>query len=109
MRMRPRPSPPRPTLGSTQAGQLYLSRAELAAAAGISPATLARLIRVGLVEPAAPGASHFTATSASRLRRMWRLHVDLGVNLVGAAIVVDLLERLEGLEMDLARLRGGGP
>jgi chaperone modulatory protein CbpM len=107
--MRPRTSPPRPDPGPTQEGQLFLSRAELAAAAGISPAMLARLIRVGLVEPAAPGASHFTATTASRLRRMLRLHVDLGVNLVGAAIVVDLLERLERLEMDLARLRGGGP
>jgi chaperone modulatory protein CbpM len=109
MDMKPRTSPPRPTLQSAQEGQLYLSRAELAAAAGITPATLARLIRVGLVEPAAPGASYFTATSASRLRRMWRLHVDLGVNLVGAAIVVDLLQRLERLERELARRSGGGP
>jgi chaperone modulatory protein CbpM len=91
----------------TSEAQLYLSRVELAAAAGVSSTTLARLIRIGLVEPAAPGASLYTAECASRLRRMWRLHVDLGVNLVGAAIVVDLLERLERLEADLARLRAG--
>jgi len=30
-----------------------------------------------------------------RLRRMQRLRADLGVNLVGAAIIVDLVERLE--------------
>jgi chaperone modulatory protein CbpM len=86
---------------------MYLTREELAAVCGIHRTTLARLIRGGLIEPAAPGASHFTATSVWRLRRMLRLHADLGLNLVGAAIVVDLLERLEHLEADLARLRGG--
>jgi hypothetical protein len=38
---------------------------------------------------------------------MLRLHGDLGVNLVGAAIIVDLLERLDRLEVELARQRGG--
>jgi MerR HTH family regulatory protein len=86
---------------------MYLSHEELAAAVGIRQTTLTRLIRGGFIEPATPGASHFTAASAWRLRRMLRVHIDLGVNLVGAAIVVDLLERLEHLEADLARLRGG--
>jgi hypothetical protein len=33
-----------------------------------------------------------------RLRRVLRLRGDLGVNLVGAAIIVDLVERLDRLE-----------
>ena len=70
----------------------------LAAAAGISATRLQRLVELGLLEPAEPGADQFTAASAERLRRMLRLHRDLGVNLVGAAIVVDLLERLADLE-----------
>jgi hypothetical protein len=37
---------------------------------------------------------------------MLRLHRDLGVTLVGAAIVVDLLERIDRLERELARTRG---
>jgi chaperone modulatory protein CbpM len=83
----------------------YLSSEELAAAAGISSATLARLVRLGLVEPMAlrgndRGLPVFSAATASRLRRMLRLHRDLGVNLTGAAIIVDLVERLE-------RERGG--
>ena len=60
-------------------------------------------MRLGLVEPAAPGPREFTAATAARLRRMLRLHADLGVNLIGAAIIVDLLERLERLEAELAR------
>ena len=33
---------------------------------------------------------------------------DLGVNFTGAAIIVDLIERLEHLDAELARLRGQG-
>ena len=87
--------------------ELRLSADELAAAAGISPTMLARLVRLGLIEPVAEGSTEFTAASARRLRRMLRLRRDLGVNLTGAAILVDLLERLEQLEAELACLRGG--
>jgi hypothetical protein len=83
--------------------ELYLSAEELAAAAGIAPGRLARLVRLGLVEPAAPGARRFTGATAARLRRMLRLHGDLGVGLIGAAIIVDLLERLERVEAELMR------
>jgi DNA-binding transcriptional MerR regulator len=83
--------------------QSRLSTSELADAAGISEQHLTRLVRLGLVEPEATG---FTAATAARLRRMLRLHRDLGVTLVGAAIVVDLLERIDRLERELARTRG---
>ena len=89
------------------AGEMWLSREQLAAAAGISPARLARLIRLGLVEPAEAGPSEFAAAVAARVRRMLRLHDDLGVDLVGAAIITDLLERLDRMETELQRLRGG--
>jgi MerR family transcriptional regulator, heat shock protein HspR len=82
-----------------------LTGEELAAATGIRPATLARLVRLGLVEPVAPGAGEFPAATVGRLRRMLRLRADLGVNLTGAAIIVDLLERLERAEGELGRLR----
>jgi len=89
------------------AGEMWLSREQLAAAVGISPARLTRLIQLGLVEPAEPGPSEFAAAVAARLRRMLRLHDDLGVDLVGAAIITDLLERLDRMESELRRLRGG--
>jgi chaperone modulatory protein CbpM len=89
------------------ASELWLSREQLAAAAGISLAKLARLIRLGLVEPVESGPSEFAAAVAARVRRMLRLHDDLGVDLVGAAIITDLLERLDRMETELRRLRGG--
>jgi len=89
------------------AGERWLSREQLAAAARISPARLARLIQLGLVEPAEAGPSKFAAAMAARVKRMLRLHDDLGVDLVGAAIITDLLERLDRMETELRRLRGG--
>ena len=100
---------------SSARAELYLSGEELSAAAGISPATLARLVGLGVVEP--PGlvvterglsAPLFPAAAAARLRRIQRLHADLGVNFTGAAIIVDLLERLARLEAELSSRAAGG-
>lgn len=88
-------------------GEICLSLEELAAASDMRPGRVTRLVRLGLVEPIGPGANQFTAATAARLRRMLRLHDDLGVNLADAAIIVGLLERLDHLEAELARLRQG--
>jgi MerR HTH family regulatory protein len=93
-------------VSAPSAGEMWLSREQLAAAVGISPAMLSRLIRLGLVEPAAPGPDEFATAMATRLKRMLRLHDDLGVNLTGVAIIADLLERLDRMETELRRLRG---
>lgn len=82
-----------------------LTLEQLATACGISVVHLVRLVRVGVVEPEPPGSDVFTASAATRLRKMLRLRGDLGVNLAGAAIIVDLLARLDHLEAELARLR----
>jgi chaperone modulatory protein CbpM len=94
----PRTRPGAPTVDRSRRDEAYLSCEQLAHAAGISMVTLARLMRLGLVEPAPNPrglASTFSMATASRLRRMLRLHRDLGVNFTGAAIIVDLVERLE--------------
>jgi hypothetical protein len=82
-----------------------VSAHELAAVAGISDVMLRRVVRLGLVEPLVPGGSEFPAACAPRLKRMLRLRLELGLNLPGAAVVVDLLERLALLEAELGRLR----
>lgn len=86
---------------------MHLTADQLAAAAGLSVQMLARLVRFGLLEPLDPDGREYEAGTAARLRRMLRLRRDLGVNFTGAAIIVDLLERLERLESELIRLRGG--
>jgi hypothetical protein len=84
---------------------VYLSARELATASGITPALVTRLVKVGLVEAVAPGMDAFTTSTASRLRRMVRLRADLGVNFTGAAIIADLVQRLERLDAELIRVR----
>jgi hypothetical protein len=80
-----------------------LSAEAMAAAAGLTSDRLVHLIRLGVIEPVAPGANEFTAATAAKLRRMVRLRVDLGVGFVGASIIVDLLEQLERLEYRAGR------
>jgi chaperone modulatory protein CbpM len=79
---------------------------ELATAAGISRSSLGRLRRLGLIEPESPGADAFAATSIPRMRRMLRLRRELDLDLEAAALVVDLLERMDRLEAELSRMRG---
>jgi len=95
--LRWRMPPLSPTAAEAERAQLELSADELAAAAGLRRATLDRLVRAGLVDEIAPDSGRFTAAAAVRLRRMLRLRADLGVNLVGAAIIVDLVDRLDRL------------
>ena len=40
-----------------------------------------------------------------QLRRMQRLHRDLGVNFAGAAIILDLVGRIEQLNRELAEMQ----
>jgi DNA-binding transcriptional MerR regulator len=85
--------------------QTVVSAQELAAVAGITLVMLRRVVRLGLIEPLEPGGREFPAACAPRLKRMLRLRLELGLNLAGAAVVVDLLERLARLEAELGRVR----
>ena len=78
-----------------------LALEDVAAAAGISTGKLRRIVRHGLVTPVAPGSSEFHESTVARLKRMLRLHASLGVSLTSAAIIADLLERLERMEWEL--------
>jgi len=86
--------------------EVHLSLRDLAMASGLSTARVRLLVQLGLVEPEADAPDRFSSATAARLRRMLRLRADLGVNLAGAAIIVDLMERLEQLDAELSRLRG---
>ncbi|MDD2554045.1 MAG: chaperone modulator CbpM [Desulfotomaculaceae bacterium] len=44
---------------------------------------------------------------AARLAKLQRLRCGLGVNLNGAAIILDLLERIEAMQEEIDRLKRG--
>jgi len=85
-----------------------LSLEDLATAVGISPARVTHLVRLGLLEPAGEERS-FAAADVLRLRRMIRLRADLGIGFASAAIMVDMVERLDRAMEELAQLRARLP
>jgi chaperone modulatory protein CbpM len=64
------------------------------------------LAQLGLVSPrgATPGEWEFPAAVLPRLRIVGRLMRDLGVNVSGAALAVELLEAQRALERQIRRL-----
>jgi len=62
------------------------------------------LIREGVLEPVRQADEpRFTYTSVRITRTVMRLQDDLGVNLAGAALALELLEQIETLQRELRR------
>jgi chaperone modulatory protein CbpM len=64
-----------------------------------------RLAQHGLIETSGPITEDLRLSRRAiiQLRRMQRLRRDLGVNFAGAAIILDLVSRIEHLNRELAR------
>ena len=86
---------------------VVLGLEELASAAGLHPALVERFVEYGLLEPAAGTGPRalFPASSVDRLRRIMRLRSELGVNLAGIAVILDLRDRLLRLQEEMDRLQ----
>jgi chaperone modulatory protein CbpM len=82
----------------------------VADAVGASPALVARLVRLGVLETISDDLDEplLKTRSVIRLRRMARLRRDLGVNFAGAAVIVDLVDRLEELKREVGAMRARG-
>jgi DNA-binding transcriptional MerR regulator len=76
---------------------------DLASAAGLHPELVDTLVRYRLVEPTASTGTCllFPISSVERLGRILRLRHDLGVNLAGVGVILELMERIEHLQMEL--------
>jgi chaperone modulatory protein CbpM len=94
-------------MGISVTARAWLTLDELAEATGISRSSVARLARLGLVPAEGTQPPEFPAAVALRLQRMLRLRRELELDLTSAAMLADLLERMDRLEAELARLRGG--
>jgi chaperone modulatory protein CbpM len=78
--------------------------AELCRCCDVEAELIEVLVEHGILEPAGRQGRHwcFPASSLRRTRITLHLQRDLGVNLAGAALALDLLERIDELD---ARLR----
>jgi len=79
----------------------------VADAVGMRPPLLARLIRLGVLDSVGDELDEplLPTRAVISLRRMARLRRDLGVNFAGAAIILELVERIEGLNHEVVELR----
>ena len=75
---------------------------------GARRSLVARLAHQGLVETleSETGEPLLPRRAVIQLRRMQRLRRDLGVNFTGAAIILDLVGRIEELNQELAEIHG---
>jgi chaperone modulatory protein CbpM len=80
---------------------------ELCQSCDVGGEVVAEMVEIGILDPAGGGPDDwcFDAAALRRAATAARLQRDLDVNLAGAALALELLERIEHLE---ARLRALG-
>jgi MerR family transcriptional regulator/heat shock protein HspR len=74
----------------------------LADRVGLHPTVIERFIACGLLEPSARDGDrlYFDATAVPRLHTIGRLRDNLGINIAGIAVVLDLLDKLRALQRE---------
>ena len=93
------------TLGRIEREQLSLDA--LAACAGVHPARIEYFVEYGLIEPIARTGTQwlFDTACIARLHMIERLRRDLGANLAGITVILDLLDRLTTLQREVEQWR----
>jgi chaperone modulatory protein CbpM len=89
--------------------QTTFTLADLCRCCAVEGELIESLVEQGILEPAGRRGRHwcFPPSSLRRARITIHLQRDLGVNLAGAALVLDLLERIDELDARLRAMRGG--
>jgi chaperone modulatory protein CbpM len=74
---------------------------------GAKRSLVVQLVQHGLIETLDTGTDepHLPRHAVVRIRRMQRLRRDLGVNFAGAAIILDLVGRIEQLNRELSEVQ----
>ena len=77
-----------------------VSLADLCRSCTVETRTITTLVAEGILDPAGEDVEHwrFTIGSLRRVKTVIHLQRDLGVNLAGAALALDLLDRIAELE-----------
>lgn len=79
---------------------------EVAVRCGVDQRFVEQLVQLGVIEPHPSDRALLATEVTVRVSKLVRLQHDLGVNLEGAAIIIDLLDRITELEHQLNALRG---
>ena len=89
--------------------QTTFTLVELCRSCAVEAELIEALVEQGILEPSGRSGRHWCFPSSSLRRTRITLHLqrDLGVNIAGAALALDLLERIEELDARLRTLRGG--
>ncbi len=103
------PTTPKQTLtGLILDEDCLFSLDEICTACSVRTEYIIELVDEGIVEPMEQRRIQqqwsFTGKSLLRARKALRLQQDLGINLAGAALVLDMLEEIEQLRERLRRL-----
>jgi MerR family transcriptional regulator/heat shock protein HspR len=70
------------------------------------PQTLRLYERMGLIKPARSGSNRlYSDEDIERLRQIQRLTQEMGVNLAGVEVILNLLEKIDALQAELERVR----
>ena len=86
--------------------QEMLTLDELSRLVDLHPHMVLRLVDLGLVDPEVGEPEWlFQDTAVPRIWKIRRLHRDLGINWAGIGVVLDLLERIDHLEREIAWLQ----
>ena len=79
---------------------------ELSRLVDLHPEMVLRLVDLGLVDPEVGEPEWlFQDTAVPRIWKIRRLHRDLGINWAGIGVVLDLLDRIDDLEREIAWMR----
>lgn len=88
-----------------------ISVVQLCRICSVETTMVERLVEEGIIEPTRHEADalYFPHSSLKRTRVVMRLRSDLGVNLAGAALALELLDRIEKLQSKLHMAPGDSP
>jgi MerR family transcriptional regulator/heat shock protein HspR len=78
---------------------------ELARRWGVEVELVEQLAELGVIEAYGEGGRVFSCEVTLRVGRFVRLQRDLGVNVEGAVVILELLDRIEALEQELRHSR----
>jgi len=88
--------------------QTQLTLADLCRACAVHAERIIELVDAGVLEPQGrePARWIFVGASLHRARKALRLQRDLGIDLVGAALVLELLDEIDSLRTRLRAMGG---